>query len=72
MKQKDYNKQRICYNIIFVMLYSLKPGKHRLFYIFNNFCYVVNSAIRQQNKTGRHVLKGMGMGMGMGVGYVEG
>jgi len=30
---KDYNKQRICYNIIFVMLYSLKPGKHGLFYL---------------------------------------
>ena len=31
--QKDYNRQRICYNIIFVMLYSLKPDKHGLFYL---------------------------------------
>ncbi len=36
MGQKDYNRQRICYNIIFVMLYSLKPGKHGLFYIYKN------------------------------------
>ena len=35
--QKDYNKQRICYDIIFVMLYSLKPSKYGLFYIYNFF-----------------------------------
>ena len=34
--QKDYNKQRICYDIIFVMLYSLKPSKYGLFYIHKN------------------------------------
>ncbi len=32
--QKDYNKQRICYDIIFIMLYSSKPSKYGLFYIY--------------------------------------
>ncbi len=33
---KDYNKQRIYYNIIFVMLYSFKSSKYGLFYIYKN------------------------------------
>ena len=43
MGQKDYNKQRICYNIIFVMLYSLKPSKYGLFCIYKKYTLISSS-----------------------------